>query len=174
MKARWLFWRRGRADCLPRFEPPLPRLVEIVHRRLRVSCLIQPWENCQAQIQQMPGAPHPPKPPAPERYACVRDPSVVPPPGVFFIRPQRRSSASASNRQTANDDASDCRLAYFGIFASLAVQIMSQLVDGELMITNNILDQISDRDDSDQLSLVHHGKVANSLVGHHRHAFFRG
>jgi hypothetical protein len=131
-------------------------------------------ENCRAQIQQMPGAPHPPKPPAPERYACVRDPSVVPPPGVFFIRPQRRSSASASNRQTANDDASDCRLAYFGIFASLAVQIMSQLVDGELMITNNILDQISDRDDSDQLSLVHHGKVANSLVGHHRHAFFRG
>jgi hypothetical protein len=25
LKARWLFWRRGRADRLPRFEPPLPR-----------------------------------------------------------------------------------------------------------------------------------------------------
>ena len=49
-------------------------------------------ENCQAQIQQMPGAPHPPKPPAPERYACVRDPSVVPPPGVFFLRSHCRSS----------------------------------------------------------------------------------
>ena len=36
-------------------------------------------------------------------------------------------------------------LAYFGIFAPLAVQIMRQLVDGELMITNNIFDQIADR-----------------------------
>ena len=32
---------------------------------------------------------------------------------------------------------------------------------------------IADRDDSDQFSLVNYGKVANSLVGHHRHAFFR-
>ena len=60
-------------------------------------------------------------------------------------------------------------LTYFGIFAPLAVQIMRQLVDGELMITNNIFDQIADRDDSRQLSLVNDGKVANSLVGHHRH-----
>jgi hypothetical protein len=58
-------------------------------------------------------------------------------------------------------------------FAPLAVQIMSQLVDGELVITNDIFDQIADRDDSDQLSLVNDGKMANSLLGHHRHAFFR-
>ena len=58
-------------------------------------------------------------------------------------------------------------------FAPLAVQIMKQLVDGELMITNNIFDQIADRDDSHQLSLVNDGKVASSLVGHRRHAFFR-
>ena len=37
-------------------------------------------------------------------------------------------------------------IADFGIFAPLAVQIMRQLVDGELMITNNIFDQIADRD----------------------------
>jgi hypothetical protein len=61
----------------------------------------------------------------------------------------------------------------FRYFAPLAMQIMSQLVDGELMITNNIFDQIADRDDSDQFSLVNYGKVAHSLVGHHRHAFFR-
>ena len=64
-------------------------------------------------------------------------------------------------------------IADFGIFAPLAVQIMRQLVDGELMITNNIFDQIADRDDAHQLSLVNDGKVANSLVGHHRHAFLR-
>jgi len=34
---------------------------------------------------------------------------------------------------------------------------MRQLVDGELMITNDIFDQIADRDDSDQLSLVNDG-----------------
>ena len=63
-------------------------------------------------------------------------------------------------RQTArNDDASDRRLRDFGTSASLAVQIVSQLVDGELVITNDILDQIADRDDSDQLSLVDHGKI---------------
>jgi hypothetical protein len=55
----------------------------------------------------------------------------------------------------------------------LAVQTMRQLVDGELMITNNIFDQIADRDDSHQLSLVDDGKVANSLVSHHRRAFLR-
>ena len=58
-------------------------------------------------------------------------------------------------------------------FAPLAVQIISQLVDGELVITNDIFDQIADRDDSDQLSLVNDGKITNSLLGHHRHAFFR-
>ena len=47
-------------------------------------------------------------------------------------------------------------------FCALAVQIMSQLVDGELMIPNNIFDQIADRDDSDQLSIVNDGKIANS------------
>ena len=45
-------------------------------------------------------------------------------------------------------------IADFGIFAPPAVQIMRQLVDGELMITNDLFDQIADRDDSRQLSLV--------------------
>jgi hypothetical protein len=130
-------------------------------------------ENCRAQTQQMPGASQPPSPPRPCGMPCVRDPSVVPPAGVFFIRSQCRSSchpAQTDGRQ--NDGASSCRPAHFGIFAPLAVQIMSQLVDGELMITNNIFDQIADRDDSDQLSLVNDRKVAYSLLGHHRHAFF--
>ena len=47
---------------------------------------------------------------------------------------------------------------------------MSQLGDGEFVITNNIFDQIADRDDCDQLSLVNDGKIANSLVAHHRHS----
>jgi hypothetical protein len=42
-------------------------------------------ENGRAQTQQMPGASQP-QAPAPVRYACVRDPSVVTPAGVFFIR----------------------------------------------------------------------------------------
>ena len=49
-------------------------------------------------------------------------------------------------------------IADFGIFAPPAVQIMRQLVDGELMITNDIFDQIADRDDSRQLSLVITGR----------------
>jgi hypothetical protein len=108
-------------------------------------------ENCRAQTQQMPGAPIPQSPLRPSGMRAYETPAWSHHLGSFFSRSQRRSPASASNRHTANDDASDCRLA-FGIFASLAVQIMSQLVDGELMITNNILDQISDRDDSDQLA----------------------
>jgi hypothetical protein len=118
----------------------------------------------------MPGAPHP-QAPAPVRYET---PAWPPPAGVFFILSHadrlvirlktdgRKMTASSAALRTSD-----------AIFASLAVQIMSQLVDGELVITNNIFDQIADRDDSDQFSLVNDGKVANSLLGHHCHAFFR-
>jgi hypothetical protein len=50
---------------------------------------------------------------------------------------------------------------------------MSQLVDGELMIADNVFDQITKRDDTDESSIVDDGKISNALVGHHRHAFFR-
>ena len=117
----------------------------------------------------MQGAFQPPAPSA--RAVCVR------------TRPQRVlgsfSSGLNADRPVIQLKPTDGKMtvpqlpiADFGIFAPLAVQIMRQLVDGELMITNNIFDQIADRDDSHQLSLVNDGKVANSLVGHHRHAFF--
>ena len=48
---------------------------------------------------------------------------------------------------------------------------MGQLFNGEFLITNNIFDQIANRDDSDQFSLVNDGKMANSLVAHYCHAF---
>jgi len=129
-------------------------------------------EKNRAESQQMPGAFQPPPPPS-ARAVGVRTRPQRGLAGVFFIRSQCRSSCHPAQTDGRQNDVASCRLAYFGIFVPLAVQIMRQLVDGELMITNNIFDQIADRDDSDQFSLVNDGKVANSLVGHHRHAFFR-
>jgi hypothetical protein len=123
LKARWLFG--AVADCLPRFERPLPSLVEkllpLVHRRLRVSCLIQPWKIARLRLRNAGRSPSP-KALAPERYACVRDPSVVPPPGVFFIRSHCRSSCHpAQTARLQYHDASDCHLTYFGIFSPVAL-----------------------------------------------------
>jgi hypothetical protein len=59
-----------------------------------------------------------------------------------------------------------------GRWSSLAVYKMNQLVDGELLLTDDIFDQITDRDNSDQFSLVNDGQMANSLVDHYRHTFF--
>ena len=68
LKARWLFWRRGRADRLSRFEPPLPRRAwwksySTCPPSTQSELFDTALENCRAQTQQMPGAPHPPKPP---------------------------------------------------------------------------------------------------------------
>jgi len=136
--------------------------------------LIQPWKIAGLKFNKCRARPIPQSPLRPSGMRAYETPAWSHHLGSFSSDLNAdRLVIRLKFARLQNDDASDCRITYFAIFASLAVQIMSQLVDGELMITNNILDQISDRDDSDQLSLVHHGKVANSLVGHHRHAFFR-
>jgi hypothetical protein len=55
-------------------------------------------ENCRAQTQKMPGAPSPQA--RARGYACVRDPSVITPAGVFFMV-SCRSFCHRSNRWTA-------------------------------------------------------------------------
>ena len=135
--------------------------------------MIQPWKIAGLKFNKCRARPIPQSPLRPSGMRAYETPAWSHHLGSFSsdLSADRLHPPQTARLQMTMP--SDCRLAYFGIFASLAVQIVSQLVDGELMITNNILDQISDRDDSDQLSLVNDGKVANSLLGHHRHAFFR-
>jgi hypothetical protein len=136
--------------------------------------LIQPWKIAGLKFNKCRACPIPQSPLRPSGMRAYETPAWSHHLGSFSsdLNADRLHPPQTARLQMTMPQTAALRTSAF--FASLAVQIMSQLVDGELRITNNILDQISDRDDSDQLSLVHHGKVANSLVGHHRHAFFRG
>jgi hypothetical protein len=56
--------------------------------------------------------------------------------------------------------------------SALAVNKLYQLVNDELLFTDYVFYQISNRYNSDQFALINNGKVANSLLSHNGHAFF--
>ena len=51
---------------------------------------------------------------------------------------------------------------------------MLELIDHEVLITDYAFDQIPNRDDSNQLTVIDNGKMAHSLIRHNRHAFCHG
>src|SRR5207253_6141034 len=55
--------------------------------------------------------------------------------------------------------------------AVLAADIVFELFDHELLLGNNRLDEITNRDDADQLSAVQDRQVANPPLGDDGHAF---
>src|SRR5258708_248277 len=49
--------------------------------------------------------------------------------------------------------------------------VMLQLLDHELPVADDALDQISDRDDAETLTIIDHRQMAHALGAHDRHAF---
>src|SRR5437870_4378874 len=54
---------------------------------------------------------------------------------------------------------------------ALAVDVVFELFDDELLLGNNRLDEIADRDDADQPPAVHDRQVPNPPLGYDGHAF---
>jgi hypothetical protein len=109
----------------------------LIHRRCRVSCLIQPWKIVGLKLNKCRALPIP-QAPAPVRYETQLGPHQL---GSFSSCRMPIASSSGSKPDGRKMTASAAALRTSdGIFAPLAVQIMSQLVDGELVITNNIFD----------------------------------
>jgi|GEM_PF-3116170 len=48
---------------------------------------------------------------------------------------------------------------------------MNQLLDRKFLVTNNIFNQITNRDDSNEFVLVNNREMANLFIGHHSHTF---
>src|ERR1051326_721828 len=51
-----------------------------------------------------------------------------------------------------------------------AFDVLLQLLDSELLLADDRLDEIANRDDPDQTALFQNRQVAYALVGHDRHA----
>src|SRR5258706_12477177 len=49
--------------------------------------------------------------------------------------------------------------------------VMLQLLDHELPVADDALDQITDRDDAEKLTIIDHRQMAHALGAHDRHAF---
>jgi hypothetical protein len=47
-----------------------------------------------------------------------------------------------------------------------------QLLDSEFLVADDSLNEIPDRYDSDQASVLNDGQMSNFLIGHNRHALF--
>ena len=57
---------------------------------------------------------------------------------------------------------------------SMAVNIVLELLDDELLLADDRFDKIANRDNTDHLLVVEDGQVAHRLRGHHSHTFADG
>ena len=58
--------------------------------------------------------------------------------------------------------------------SAVALNVMFELFDDELLIVNDVLDQIANRYDSDEFLVLEHGKMTHSPSSHDAHAFLNG
>ena len=63
-----------------------------------------------------------------------------------------------------------CR--YKGLARVTAMDIALKVRDGGALAGDHPLDQIADRDDTDNFVAIDHGQMSNAFVGHEMQAFF--
>src|SRR4051812_18830719 len=59
------------------------------------------------------------------------------------------------------------------MFSLLAADVMFQLLDGEILVRDDVAHDVADRHHPDDAALIHHRQVANAFLAHERHAVAR-
>src|SRR5882724_10824820 len=105
------------------------------------------------------------------RARCARGSGKPKGPALAYAMPNFMAGSDSRERAPPQGGWPGRRISRVGA-ALLTRDVVLELLDHELLLRDDGLDDVADRDHAHQPFLLHHGQVADALVGHQRHAVF--